>query len=454
MPKIDDAPRAGGRSGMRLWWLAAATGIAVGVSALPVASCSSPTGDRLLLLKFSKNQIDADGKDSAEVFVEAVEADGKTAGTGLVLLTTDRGHFNGEAGLINTSVTLEGGAAKVTYSCDESLEPDCSGKPSIEASWKGALAKSGSKLGVVPSGSAGPDGGTIIPGRLVMSPDKVYLFGTYITSSCNDTAVVDPDEPTVAAIGFPCYTGKVALDGLGHIVYIDSGASNTKFLRLEPDEFEWVSGCREYPQEPAKNDQLILSDLCGSDGRIIGRPDSSKVYCYSYRKSAYVDESGEPVPLLDQASNLEPIDAIGRTGVALHGEALLDANGKLIKIVDLAGSVKYARAYGNGFRAIVTSGATGYARWLISDDGTATKEGEFATSSTYKNARPSILSGDGIGYTVSSSGAGDVVLKFPLQPGSAEVVYDSNKAPIPDFCNASFAPWVVPGNFSQLITGP
>ncbi|MGC4117155.1 MAG: hypothetical protein QM765_21860 [Myxococcales bacterium] len=449
MSKTDNAAQAGGWGGMRLWWLAAVTGIAVGVSALPVVSCNSPTGDRYIQLKFSKNQIDADGKDSVDVFIEAIEADEKTASTGLVLLTTDRGHFNGEVGLINTSVTLEGGTAKVTFSCDMSLEPECSGKPSIEASWKGALAKSGSKLSINSQGDGGVDAGSVIILPTQLSAGKVYLLGTLREGSCDYAALMPLDNPSDLRVGFDCYDDNwQSLTPDGEYVYLASDDYRPR--RFVSDQ--WVKSgdkCYGYPTNTRANDPYIPIPGC-DDGIAWGRYSADGAFYYRCLTKWYV--GGVEQTRLGERNSL--LFGANELALDMGAKELIDKDGKVIKVTSPDGSsiyqfdFKIGRASGTGFRIVVYSG--GYEQWHVAPDGTTTKEGEYADG--YGIGEEDVMDGEGNVYSIEVGGL-DVVTKIPLKPAAASTAYDEESTTPDNYC--VYPPKVrVKIHASSLVTGP
>lgn len=100
-----------------------------------------------VVVKVEPKELTPDGAE-AEVTIKAYNAD-NTPGVGNVTVSAAAGLIDGEN---EVELTLEGGEATTTFSCDVELDADCAGKVRITAVWNGISGRTNVEL---PGGDAG-----------------------------------------------------------------------------------------------------------------------------------------------------------------------------------------------------------------------------------------------------------------------------------------------------------
>jgi hypothetical protein len=415
-----------------------------------------------LVLSPMLTAIPADGT-ATTLFISVAEADG-TLGTGSVTLAAKQGSLGAE-GIVQTSVDLVNGRAIIRYWCDGAKNDKCTGTQRIDGVWGDATANTSITLwprAATDGGTVGPgpgsDAGTVLP-PVVYDPASVYLFGTLQEAVGGLDAVCTFADPTKADIGFPGGPRRVTLGVAGEVLYEDDGTG--KIYRHAPDSFVpdgTFAGCWDYPS-PASVVEANDSDLtpagCTAFNGFLVAPDSGDVFArciVAPSTLGWVSTKGAAA-WLDSAGN--SVIAMGRNNIALAPNGVLSPSGLARYSSSLLASIRFGRANGDGFLVLAYNGigATSYERWSVASDGTATKEGVFAAPPTGITAEPSVLDGSGTAYGVGWRSTEDVVVRFPLAPAAAEIVYDEADTHPVDMCSTPPKVWVKM-HASVLFTGP
>jgi hypothetical protein len=405
-----------------------------------------------LVLSPMLTAIPADGT-ATTIFISVAEADG-TLGTGSVTLAAKQGSL-GEEGIVQTSVDLVNGRAIIRYWCDGAKNDKCTGTQRIDGVWGDATANTSITLWP----RAATDGGTVGPGPgsdaggvtpTDHDPGNVYLFGS-LTPGTTSTwkAIADFSDPTNADVGFHYDARNPRLGTAGEVFFIEGW----KVYRHVRDAFGTTPtpGCWGYTSDVLANDVEVSRPGCTNAWGFLVAPDTGEVLINCFVGDVWLNAAG-PVAWLASFGGTAVV-ALGRNNTALTvrpsppDSRIVDSTGAVKPVVPTLSNIKFARAKGNGFQVINDN-----ERWTVLADGTATRDGTFALAPGGLGITPTILDGSGIGYGVG----GSVIVKFPLAPGVAEIVYDSAATHPVDLCVTPPKVWVqidYTGS-SELITGP
>lgn len=428
------------------------SGLLAAALALALATCAVGSGHLTIEL------------DSAEVRPDGMPAVLKLRGTGAgdtplsgaAKLTGSCGALNGKDAAAGVEVWFKDGAAEATFRCDKAKHECCAeGIVTFELTAEKLAAKAAIRVGEI---GAGKDAGGVpfVPpssgntGSVSTNGGGVFLYGTISEGTCGRDAVAAFNAPNRATIGWDCYARQHKLSTSGAIHYVLDGT----IYRTIPDEFTpstWDAKCWAYPFPPEKNDISLATCSSGSVADYLLVPESTEVVYRCRVGDSWTSTTGEA-----WVSKLETngLKAIGRNHLVLtSGGDLINAAGERIDVEPILPTILHARAADSGFRVLVRSyvgSVNAYERWTIDAQGKATKEGVFATPPEGAYVSPSLMDGEGNAYGISIS---DDVIKFPLQPQTASVVYSESNTFPQDLCVTPPKIWVkIHGSY--LITGP
>lgn len=390
--------------------------------------------------------------------VRATNADG-TVGIGTVQVTTSAGSLKD-----GVTLTLDGfGIAVAKFTCDVRVEAKCDGAR-VAARWtpKGGQlvtteatlkVDAGTGVGGGSGGGSGGAGGGVGAGGGAGS--ALYIIGAVgpVCGGPNQISGIAPlGEPTTARWGFPC--GAIG-EGLmeprnaqfrpdGGLLYMTGTGGGSWVAQWEPDQAVPDSnGTCQYPEGSA-NDLLIDTSPCGSNSGLAFwvRPDTGSVV---YRCYGAFYESGQLVPALAALSNINLID-VGYGGRYLvqqrpAGPWFLvdDRNIQSPTNPEVSGMHGGIRATPQGFFAVKWAGCS---QVFVRYDGTTVSRGEYANS-VFSGLCQGTLDTDGTMYELVTE-APIRVLRRPLRPAAASVVYTAENAPADDWSSCPPTVYVKP----------
>jgi hypothetical protein len=252
---------------------------------------------------------------------------------------------------------------------------------------------------------------------------------------------------------------------------VDSDADEVRIY--EPDPFVWDAREKRWriPELPGANDPVLVRDgLCsGSPLRVLVSPETDEmiIEC-SY--GPYIDATGRPID-----TRKRRIHAIGRGGLLLTSDdskqrwVLQDRSGGEIVVDGLPlifNRTPLVRAHETGFwilPARITGKATPHLLWYVDAAGRVSRVGEYPNPPDAVQCQNSTGFGriDGEGNTYEhavipgrSSGSSGVVVRFPLNGHSAEIVYDEAVAKGGVFKSSEQSFFVRLGAVPLGVTGP
>lgn len=395
--------------------------------------------------------------------VQAYVADAKgTPRRGSVTMTAAAGTFVGGGRTAAADLDQEGRAA-FDWTCAVAADPGCTGNVRLEARWE-----SGSEflVQVVRISVGPPDGGTSDgggtgpadagPASVFVSAGKVFLWGTLSEGACYRDAFAEVEAPTAAAVGFTCSTSSPRIIG-DQLVYLDTGTDTLK--RFVADRFEWSTSSQSwsYPSNPAANDVAVPTPGCSGVREYWPAPDGKLLYRCAATGQLYLDGTLLALPV-----GVSPI-AMGAGGLML----VRDTSWLGVRAPD-GGVTLVTKPDGGGFpvglnavarsapqgRFYFASGETPARQYLVSPDGGAALQGTYAAlPAGYQVYGTQVLDGVGDLWVPSYSGGNDAIVKLPLEPAGAQLVYSEANA-VPNDYRVTPPRLFVKMHISKLVTGP
>lgn len=259
-------------------------------------------------------------------------------------------------------------------------------------------------------------------------------------------------------MGLPCgysvggggggYAGA-RITGAGDIVYRNSGAGGLDYRRVVADSFtRYVNGGTLYPADPLSNDPIVVAPSCPTP--------SSNGEVYDWRVQG---GTGALIYACVSSTNIgfDWYDSNGAVKVAsVHsvyawtsGDSLLVSDdGIALKIVSPSGVSTPVtgfsaptgqtpadwlyRTHGDAFWVVTPVGPDGAQLWSIDSVGVATLVGTYADSPSTMLGGGAVIDGTGVLYqlAVDTTSSSNVVMKRPLGPDVATVVYSEANMPV------------------------
>ncbi len=308
--------------------------------------------------------------------------------------------------------------------------------------------------------------GDHVCGQPTFDPAGVTMWGTLEPAACGRRAVAPLDHPEQARVGFDC-TGPAApaMIGTDGDLYYSTGAAGARGVsRFKPDAAVY-SGGWILPAAPLLDDPVLLdASACGGAGvdhwLLQG---GSGAVLYACPAAGGFDYRAPGGPVLFSGPRVLAWTAGGLrlTGTA-SGFQVVDGSGVGRPVTGLGASVAVlaARTHGEAFWVVDGAGFGAPRRYTVSAAGLATYEGAFAAlpgGVELEPGRPgaAVLDGAGQLHQLGNDGLSSVVVRRPLSPGVASLVYREAAMPAGsnDLTQPAFQPWVrLQGG--PLVTGP
>jgi hypothetical protein len=295
----------------------------------------------------------------------------------------------------------------------------------------------------------------------LFDPNRVYLAGTLSEGSCGADAIVVPECPNSAAVGFDCdFRGNSEVGQrsaqidptTGRLLYKNTVAGDAREFHCDACPY-LAANANRYPKAVLENDPIVPSPCAGSVGEFLIDPHGSRFFRCS---GAWVDEAGDVVHA-DTESTLAHIGyerlALTRENIAWYTLAeIVDlGTGETAPIVGLPdGNIHAIRAAAPD-RFLIALNLDEAARpgeiwelWQIGRAGDTVRLGEYPPFPTEVGPSPgAMLLPDGTLYQIANGPrvVTDVVVRRVLG-GTTEVVYSEANEPH------------VRIHISGLLTGP
>lgn len=221
-----------------------------------------------------------------------------------------------------------------------------------------------------------------------LDADDVYILGTLSEGACYMDAVAHWQDPSVGAMGFPCYNELVGINPInGRLIYVNSEGTTDLLYEFVVDGYAYApssDGYYDYPEDPSAND-VLLGTACGYDGLV--SPDTGDVlgYCCVEKPCRYRWTDGA-----DFVGNVGEMDIVhlGLGGTALLRDLsspshVLDGTGTVVAITGTLPPVFSAvRSHVDGFRVLSVEPSQDSgdhaSLYHIGFDGISSKLGDYA----------------------------------------------------------------------------
>jgi hypothetical protein len=384
-------------------------------------------------------------------------------------------------GQTTSSVGLERGVGRATFTCDAARSACCLGPTAVVTATWGELTAT-TTLALDPDAPdwhpsqawnpAAPGTGSGAPqwtDAAPFDPDGVLLWGTLSEGACYMDAIAHLGAPERPSVGFTCGPSPFSrprVDPSGTIVYLESTGTTDRLHRFGRDAMTWDADFDHwsYPSDPLANDVVVATPACPDQVGwhwVMQAGTGEILYpCVTASTAQYYDAQGN-VRISNgyRAYAWNAQDAI----LALDGEraVVLDPFRVELPIAGMpeTGSpgVRFvtARATAAGFRAVVARDDLDppvLQAWAISGTGAATLEGAYPDVPAGHQGFTSdaVLDAAGALYHEGSSTTEvfvDVVVKRAIGAAAGEIVYTEADAPTGD----SLFTYI---HISRLVTGP
>lgn len=294
-------------------------------------------------------------------------------------------------------------------------------------------------------------------------PSRVYLFGTLAEGSSGRNVLADPTEPSEVCAGFLGYPWSPRVRSDGSVVFFD-GLDGAGVYAFVPDALSGNDdGFWNYPSDPYGNDTLLLETPCESNGfldKLLVGPDGGPAYV-SCRLDigtpeevsiTWFDADGV---LFHEGRDVfgVAIDAAGRLAYWgwETGELRFVRPGELpsepITLPRAVQGIAAGRSHGDGLWLVGVDYPSLW-QWDLVDDQVVDEHQYSAFEAPIDSVYEGSLDGDGTFYSLAMQldrSTADLIVRRPLAPGRAEVIYDEDDLP-PDA--------IVKVHISRLFTGP
>jgi hypothetical protein len=302
---------------------------------------------------------------------------------------------------------------------------------------------------------------------------EVLLWGTLSEGACWLDAVAPVTAPTKLRVGLDCNasSGGAMVGPAGQIIYRGKGNG---IYRFHSDRLSWDQGTSrwQYPADPQANDQLIIPATPCAGGLGItafavqaGTGAVNYACFHTGAGNDWFDQAGGPVVAnFDVKSWTAGGHRLGIPGPSTwNAITVLDPAGTATTVTGLpshaqASTVRtHGEAFWLAFPNSTATGTTGMELWDVDGaTGVAVKVGDYAVHPAYGYGGE-VLDGAGKLYfrDLNFTTGDDVIVKLPLQPAAAELVYSEADAPANanDFSSPIFHAFVKI-HISSLITSP
>jgi hypothetical protein len=389
-----------------------------------------------LELSASPSKIKRDGSKTTIAF-SATDEHGKP-GTGDVYVESSAGTL-----IDGTTVTLDStGIAGATFACDISKDPGCMVDGiALLATWKlssmgnvhGSLnvplldLGSGGGGGSAGGGGTGAGGGSGGSGGSLQGGEPI-LVGEVDGTIPWSTGFAPLSNPSNVSIGMPVYSDAPRLTPAGEIVYEYSGGTPRSLRKIVFDHWAWSGGKAVWPPDVGANDFQLATPGCTGQGIIDFTIQSvtGSVY-YRCNQLNWMGPSGDT-----GFPNSRDLWAVNSSGLMLgaYGGFVVFANGVETRVTGVPPppySNILIRAHADGFYLALTVPGGTPGLWSVGPNATATKVGDYATNLDGTVSVPRAIDGIGVGYAIAKANGNPAVVKYPMKPGTASVVFEQTK---------------------------